>query len=85
MEDNFPRAIYFISKNISKVNLNYTVTENELFAMVHALYKFRNYIIGYPTFIETDRATIKYLMNKPVRECVIFPLMRPEGTKEHKK
>jgi len=26
-----------------------------------------------------------YLMDKPIRECVIFPLMKPEGKKESKK
>ena len=60
-----PYAIYFISKNISKAEHNYIVTEKELLAVVHSLKKFRHYITGYQTFVHTNHATIKYLMNKP--------------------
>ena len=41
------------------------MTEKELLVVVHSLNKFRHYIIGYHTFVHTDHATIKYLMNKP--------------------
>ena len=64
-EEKLPYAIYFISKNLSKAELNYNVIENELLAVVHSLNKFRHYITGYQTFVHTDHATIKYLMNKP--------------------
>jgi hypothetical protein len=37
-------VIYFVSKNLSPVELNYTVTKNELLAMVHEINKFRHYI-----------------------------------------
>jgi len=60
-----PYAIYFISKNLSKAKLNYTVTEKELVAVMHSLNKFRHYVIGYQTFVHTDRDIIKYFMNKP--------------------
>ena len=65
IDENFPYAIYFISKNLSKAELNYTVTEKELLTVMHSLNKFRHYIIGYQTFVHIDRAAIKYLMNKP--------------------
>lgn len=42
------------------------MTEKELLAVVHSLNKFRNYITGYQTFVHTDNAAIKYLMNKLV-------------------
>jgi len=60
-----PYAIYLISKNLSKVELNYTVTEKELLDLVHALNKFRRYITGYQTFVHINHTEIKYLMNKP--------------------
>lgn len=41
------------------------MTEKELLVVVHSLNKFRHYITGYQTFVHTDHATIKYLMNKP--------------------
>eukprot|EP00253_Pinus_taeda_P020193 PITA_20193 len=65
IDENLPYAIYFISKNLSKAELNYTVTEKELLAVMHSLNKFRHYIIGYQIFVHTDHATIRYLMNKP--------------------
>ena len=65
VEKKLPYAIYFISKNLSKAELNYTVTEKELLVVVHSLNKFRHYITYYQTFVHTDHATIKYLMNKP--------------------
>ena len=48
-----------------KAELNYTVTKKELLDVVHSLNKFRYYITGYGTFIHTDHAAIRYLMNKP--------------------
>lgn len=65
-EDNFPYAIYFVGKNLSPAELNYTVTEKELLAVVRAIGKFRNYIIGYETFVHTDHFAIRFLMNKPI-------------------
>eukprot|EP00253_Pinus_taeda_P015821 PITA_15821 len=65
VEEKLPYAIYFVSKNLSKAKLNYTVTEKEFLAVVHSLNKFRHYITSYQTFVHTDHAAIRYLMNKP--------------------
>jgi len=65
IDEKIPYAIYFISKNLSKVELNYIATEKELLAVVHSLNKFKHYIIGYQTFVHTDDVAIIYLMNKP--------------------
>ncbi len=64
VEEKLPYAIYFINNNLSKAELNYTVTKKELLAVVHSLNKFRNYILSYQTFVHTDHAAIKYLMNR---------------------
>jgi len=45
--------------------LNYTVTEKEFVAVVHAINKFRHYITLYEIFIHTDHSSIKYVMKKP--------------------
>ena len=42
------------------------MTEQELLAIVYAIDKFKHYITGYSTFLQTDDSTIKYLMNKPI-------------------
>eukprot|EP00253_Pinus_taeda_P003316 PITA_03316 len=65
VEEKLPYAIYFVSKNLSKVEMNYTVTEKEFLAVVHSLNKFQHYITSYQTFEDTDHAAIRYLMNKP--------------------
>ena len=46
--------------------MNYTVTEKEMLAIIHAVNKFRHYITGYQVFIHTDHSSIIYLMNKPI-------------------
>lgn len=65
VEEKLLYAIYFVSKNLSKAELNYSVTEKELLAIVHSLNKFKHYITSYQTFVHTDHATIRYLRNKP--------------------
>jgi hypothetical protein len=66
-KNQMPYAIYFVSKNLSPTEVNYMVTEKELLAMVHAINKFRHYITGYQAFVHTDHSTIKFLMNKPIK------------------
>lgn len=61
-----PYAIYYTSNNFTPTELNYIVTENEFLVVVHAINKFRHYIIGYETFVHTDQSAIIYLMNKPI-------------------
>jgi len=65
-EDKNPYAIYYISKNLSPAELNYTITEKEFLAIIHAVNKFRHYITRYHVVLYTDHSTIKYLANKPI-------------------
>eukprot|EP00253_Pinus_taeda_P001607 PITA_01607 len=44
---------------MSKAEVNYTVTEKEILAVVHSLNKFRHYITRYQTFVHTDHAAIR--------------------------
>jgi hypothetical protein len=68
-ENHLPYAIYFISKNMTPAELNYTVTEKEFLAVIYAINKFRHYITGYSTLFHIDHSTIKYLMNKSIRNA----------------
>ena len=65
-EGQSPYAIYFISKNISPAELNYTVIEKEFLAVVYSINKFRHYITRYEFFVHTDHSAIRFLMNKPI-------------------
>lgn len=64
-DNSIENAIYFISKNLQRPELIYTVTEKELLAVAYALNKFRHYVTGYQIFFHIDHAAIRYLMNKP--------------------
>lgn len=65
-EDKNPYAIYYISKNLTSTELNYTVREKESLIVVYAINKYRHYIIGYSASLYTDHSAIIYLANKPV-------------------
>jgi hypothetical protein len=65
-EDQQSYAIYFVRKNLSPTELNYTVTEKESLAVVHAIKKIHHYIIGYEIFVHIDHSAIRFLMNKPI-------------------
>ena len=56
--------IYYASKTLSGAQLNYTVTEKELLAVVYAFDKFRAYLIGARVTVFTDHSAIKYLVEK---------------------
>ena len=58
-KDLISYAIYYTSKNLIPAELNYTVTEKEFLAVVHAINKFRHYTIGYETFVHTDHSAIR--------------------------
>jgi len=77
-EGHIPYAIYFVSKNLSPTEVNYTVTEKEFLSVVHAINKFKHYITRYGVFVHTDHSAIGFLMNKPVTNarvtrCLLLP------------
>ena len=62
--DKVFHPIYYVSKLLNEAQQNYTTTEKELLAVVHAVEKFRSYIIGYKVICHTDHAAIRYLLRK---------------------
>ncbi|KAL5571515.1 hypothetical protein UlMin_021112 [Ulmus minor] len=57
-------SIYYASKTLQGAQLNYTVTEKELLAVVFAFDKFRSYLVGTKVIVYTDHSAIKYLVEK---------------------
>ena len=57
-------SIYYASKTLQGAQLNYTVTEKELLAVVFAFDKFRSYLVGTKVIVYTDHYAIKYLVEK---------------------
>ncbi|XP_059593742.1 uncharacterized protein LOC132254043 [Vitis vinifera] len=63
-DDGKPYVVYYASKTLNDAQKNYTTTEKELLAVVFALDKFRNYLLGTSIVIFTDHSALKYLLNK---------------------
>ncbi|CAM8983484.1 unnamed protein product [Rhodiola kirilowii] len=57
-------VVYYASKVLAGVAVNYTTTEKEMLAIVYAFEKFRQYLIGSKTTVYTNHAAIKYLLSK---------------------
>jgi len=57
-------VIYYTSRTSNEAQLNYTMTEKEFLAIVFALEKFHQYLLGSRTTIFTDHSALKYLMQK---------------------
>lgn len=66
LEVRKPYTICYISKNLTPTELNYTVTEKEFLAVMHAINKFRHYNTNYQVFVHTDQSGIHFLTNKPI-------------------
>ncbi|XP_075074057.1 uncharacterized protein LOC142161905 [Nicotiana tabacum] len=56
--------IYYASRTLSGAQLNYTVMEKEMLAIVIAFDKFKSYLIGSKVIVYTGHATIRYLIEK---------------------
>jgi len=89
MEGKNTYAIYYVSKNISPIEINYTVTKKYFLVIIHAVNEFQHYITRYLIILHTHHDAIKYLMNKPIingritrfflllEECDIIILNKP--------
>ncbi|XP_060177712.1 uncharacterized protein LOC132607635 [Lycium barbarum] len=62
--DRIFHPIYYASKTLDAAQMNYTVTEKELLAVVYAFDKFRSYLVGTKAIVYTDHTTVRYLFAK---------------------
>ncbi|XP_071714264.1 uncharacterized protein [Rutidosis leptorrhynchoides] len=62
--DQHFRPIYYASKTLNGVQLNYITTKKELLAVVFAFDKFRSYLVLSKTTVYTDHSAVKYLFQK---------------------
>ncbi|KAL7593345.1 hypothetical protein Lser_V15G31513 [Lactuca serriola] len=62
--DRAHHVIYYASKTLDSAQGNYTTTEKEFLAIVFALEKFRQYLLGTKVIIYSDHAAIKHLLTK---------------------
>ena len=62
--DKVPRVIAYASRTLDSAQVNYTTTKKELFAVVFALDKFRQYLLHSPVIVYTDHAVVRYFVSK---------------------
>ncbi|GKE51564.1 reverse transcriptase domain-containing protein, partial [Tanacetum coccineum] len=58
------RHIHYARKTMTEAESNYTTTEKEMLAVVHAFEKFRSYLILNKSIVYTDYSALKYLFAK---------------------
>ncbi|XP_070040759.1 uncharacterized protein [Nicotiana tomentosiformis] len=56
--------IYYASKTMNEAQVNYTVTEKELLAIVFAMEKFRMYLMGTKVIVHTEHADASDLVKR---------------------
>jgi hypothetical protein len=62
--DKLPHVIYYASRTLNDVELNYSTIKKELLAVVFALDKFRSYLLGSKIIIYLDHIALRYLFPK---------------------
>ncbi|XP_070052162.1 uncharacterized protein [Nicotiana tomentosiformis] len=62
--NTFFHPVYYANKTMNDAEVNYTVTEKELLAIVFAMEKFHPYLMGTKVIVHTDHAALRYLMSK---------------------
>jgi hypothetical protein len=76
--DGKPVVIHYASKTLDEAQRNYTTTEKELLAVVFALEKFRQYLLGTKVIVYSDHAALRHLLakkdSKPKLICWILLL-----------
>nr|XP_009619200.1 uncharacterized protein LOC104111245 [Nicotiana tomentosiformis] len=65
-KDKVMHPIYYANRTLSGAQVNYTVTEKEILAVVFTFDKFRSYLIGSKVIVYTNHASLKYLIEKKV-------------------
>ncbi|XP_074315231.1 uncharacterized protein LOC141651416 [Silene latifolia] len=62
--DKKRHVIYYSSKTLDQAQCNYSTTEKEMVAIVHAIEKFRQYLVGSKVVVYTNHTALRQLMVK---------------------
>lgn len=64
MKDNIFHHIYYARKTFNVAQKNYTITEQELLAVVYAFEKYWVNLLEKIVIVHTDHTAFRYLMDK---------------------
>ncbi|XP_070004564.1 uncharacterized protein LOC142163370 [Nicotiana tabacum] len=77
-----PHPVYYSSKTLNGVQMNYMVIEQELLTIAYAFEKFWAYLLGSKVIVYTDHASLRYLMAKKDAKPRLEEAGRPKGDLE---
>ena len=60
------RPVAYASRKLRKSELNWAPIEKEMLAIVFSAHKFREYILGKPTLVQTDHQPLEPILRKPL-------------------
>ena len=60
------RPVAYASRKLRKSELNWSPTEKEMLAIVCSAHKFREYILGKATLVQTDNQPLETILHKPM-------------------
>nr|XP_061787661.1 uncharacterized protein K02A2.6-like [Nerophis lumbriciformis] len=63
------RPVAFASRTLTETETRYAQIEKELLAVVFACTKFREYVYGKPTIVETDHQPLVTILKKPIHNA----------------
>ena len=64
IRDKILHPIYYASKSLNEAQKNYTLSEQELLAVVFAFEKFHSNLVGTRVIVHSDHSALIYLMEK---------------------
>ena len=62
--DKIVHSIYYASKALNEAQNNYTLTAQELLAVVFSFEKYCSYLLGTRIIVHTDHSVLRYMMKK---------------------
>ena len=62
--NRLPHVVYFASRTLNDIQLDYSTTKKEMLAVMFALDKFRSCLLGSKVIIFSDHADLNYLLSK---------------------
>ncbi|KAG9453411.1 hypothetical protein H6P81_006315 [Aristolochia fimbriata] len=65
-EDNKERSLYYLSRTLVGVELNYTPIEKTCLALIFAVQKLRHYLLAHSTNLISRADPLKYIMSRPI-------------------